>query len=64
LVNPSFIRANDIFALQVEAEEIECDWGLETVPLWDLSVKESILKCETYFHRFWLNEQRIIKITY
>lgn len=64
LVNPSFIRANDIFALQVEAEEIECDWGLETVPLWDLSVEESILKCETYLQRFWLDEQRIIKITY
>ena len=64
LVNPSFIRANDIFALQVNAKEVECDWGLVTVPLWDLLVEESILKCETYFQRFWQNEQRVIKITY
>jgi adenine/guanine phosphoribosyltransferase-like PRPP-binding protein len=64
LANPSFIRANDNFALQVNAEEIECDWGLVTVPLWDLSVKEAILKCEAYFHRFWHGEHRVIKITY
>jgi len=64
LANPSFISSNDIFALQVNADEVECDWGLVTVPLWDLSVEASILKCETYFQRFWLNEQRIIKIVY
>jgi len=64
LANPSFISSSDVFALQVNAEEVECDWGLVTVPLWDLSVGESVLKCETYFERFWLNEQRIIKITY
>jgi adenine/guanine phosphoribosyltransferase-like PRPP-binding protein len=64
LANPSFIRSNDIFALQVNAEEIECDWGLVTVPLWDLSIDEAILRCETYFQRFWLEEQRVIKITY
>lgn len=64
LANPSFISANDIFALQVNSEEIECDWGLVTVPLWDLSVEETVLRCETYFQRFWLDEQRIIKITY
>jgi len=64
LANPSFVRANDVFALQVNAEEVECDWGLVTVPLWNLSVKESILKCEEYFQRFWVNEQRIIKIIY
>jgi len=64
LANPSFIRSNDIFALQVKAEEIECDWGLLTVPLWNLSVEESILTCEEYFQKFWLEEQRVIKITY
>lgn len=64
LANPSFVRPNDVFALQVNAEEVECDWGLVTVPLWNLSVKESILKCEEYFRKFWLNEQRIIKIIY
>jgi len=64
LANPSFIRSDDIFALRVNAEEIECDWGLVTVPLWDSSVEASILKCETYFQGFWLGEQRIIKITY
>jgi len=64
LANPSFIRSDDIFALQVNADEVECDWGLVTVPLWNLSVEESILKCETYFQRFWLDERRVIKITY
>jgi len=64
LANPSFISSNDVFALQVNAEDVECDWGLVTVPLWDLSVEASILRCETYFQRFWLNEQRVIKITY
>lgn len=64
LVNPSFIRPNDVFALQVKAKEIECDWGLVKVPLWDLSVEKSIAKCETYFQRFWRYEQRVIKIIY
>jgi len=64
LANPSFVSSNDVFALQVNAEEVECDWGLVTVPLLDLSVEESIQKCETYFQRFWLNEQRVIQITY
>jgi len=64
LANPSFIRPSDIFALRVSAEEVECDWGLVTVPLWNLSVEASILKCEGYFQRFWLSEERIIKITY
>jgi len=64
LANPSFVRSNDVFALQVNAKEVECDWGLVTVPLWNLSVQESILKCEEYFQRFWVDEQRIIKVTY
>lgn len=64
LANPSFIGSSDVFALQVNAEEVECDWGLVTVPLLDLSVEASIQKCEAYFQRFWQNEQRSIKITY
>jgi len=63
LANPSFIGSSDVFALQVNAEEVECDWGLVTVPLLDLSVEASIQKCEAYFQRFWQNEQRVIKIT-
>lgn len=64
LANPSFIGLSDVFALQVNAEDVECDWGLVTVPLWDLSVEETIMKCEAYFQRFWMNEQRVIKIVY
>jgi hypoxanthine-guanine phosphoribosyltransferase len=64
LASSSFIGLNDVFALQVNAEEVECDWGLMTVPLWDLSMEESILKCEEYFQRYWLDEQRFIRITY
>ncbi|MFQ5999645.1 MAG: phosphoribosyltransferase [Candidatus Bathyarchaeia archaeon] len=64
LANQSFISSNDIFALQIDATEVECDWGLITVPLWDLPVKEGLLQCEEYFQRFWLNEKRFINITY
>jgi len=64
LANPGFIGLNDVFALQVNASDVECDWGLVTVPLLDLSVEESIQKCEVYFQRFWRDEQQTIKITY
>jgi len=64
LANPSFIRPDDVFALQVNAEEVECDWGLVTVPLWNLSIEDAISRCEEYFQRFWQNEQRVIKIMY
>ncbi len=64
LANQSFIGSDDIFALQIDAAEVECDWGLITVPLWDLPVKEALLQCEEYFQRFWLNEKRFINITY
>lgn len=64
LANPSFIGSDDLFALQVNAEDVEIDWGLMTVPLWDLSIEESLLRCEEYFQRFWLNEHRVIKIIY
>ncbi len=64
LANQSFVGLNDLFALQVDATEVECDWGLITVPLWDLPVKEALMQCEEYFQRFWLSEKRLINIAY
>jgi adenine/guanine phosphoribosyltransferase-like PRPP-binding protein len=64
LVNQSFVGSDDIFTLRVDATEVECDWGLITVPLWGLPVKEALLQCEEYFQRFWLNEKRFINIIY
>jgi len=64
LANQSFIGSHDIFTLRVDAMEVECDWGLITVPLWGLPVEEALLKCEEYFQRFWLNEKRFINIVY
>jgi len=64
LANQSFVGSDDIFTLQVSAMEVECDWGLITVPLWGLPVKEALLQCEEYFQRFWLNEKRFINIIY
>ncbi len=64
LANQNFIRPNDMFALQVDALNVECDWGLITVPLWDLPIKEALLRCEDYFQRFWLREKRFISIDY
>jgi adenine/guanine phosphoribosyltransferase-like PRPP-binding protein len=64
LANPSFIRPSDVFALRVNAKEVECDWGLIAVPLWDLPIERARRRCEDYFQRFWLNEQRFITITY
>jgi len=64
LANQSFVGSDDIFTLRVSAMEVECDWGLITVPLWGLPVKEALLQCEEYFQRFWLNEKRFIDIIY
>jgi len=64
LANPKFVHPNDVFAMRVNAKEVECDWGLMTVPLWDLSIKEAIQRCEKYFKKFWLREQRLITITF
>jgi len=64
LANPKFVHSDDIFAMRVNAKEVECDWGLMTVPLWDLPVKETIQRCEEYFQRFWLHERRLITITF
>jgi len=64
LANQGFVGSNDLFALQVDAAEVECDWGLITVPLRDLPVKEALLQCEEYLQRFWLSEKRFIDIAY
>jgi len=64
LANPRFVTQKDIFALEVNAAEVECDWGLITVPLWDLPVEEGLRRCEEYHQKYWLKENRIITITY
>lgn len=64
LAGPSFIYPSDIFALQVSAKEVECDWGTITVPLWDLPIEKARQRCEEYFQKHWLNKKRLITITY
>lgn len=64
LANPSFVGARDIFAEEVKAAEVECDWGLIVVPLWDLSVEVALQRCEEYYKKFWTNEKRMITIIY
>jgi len=64
LANPSFAASTDIFAREVNAANVECDWGLITVPLWDLPIKDARQRCEQYHRRFWETEKRWITITY
>jgi len=64
LANPSFVGAKDFFAVEVEAAEVECDWGLITVPLWDQPVEEGLRRCGEYLQKYWLHEKRMITITY
>ncbi len=64
LANLSFAHSNDFFALEVNASDVECDWGLITVPLLDLSVKAALERCEEYYKRFWLNEKRCVTVSY
>jgi len=64
LVNPNFVNSNDFYALEVNATNVECDWGLITVPLWDLPIETALQRCEEYNQRFWQSEQRWITITY
>jgi hypothetical protein len=59
LAGSGFANPSDIYAMEVEAADVECDWGLMTVPLWDLSIKEAIKRCEEYYERFWINEKDI-----
>lgn len=64
LTNPNFASSDDTFVLRVDAQAVECDWGLMTVPLMNLSMEDTLMRCEEYFRRFWLHENRIITITY
>jgi tmRNA-binding protein len=64
LGNPHFVNSNDFFAVEVNATNVECDWGIMTVPLWDLPVETALQRCEEYYQKFWQNEQRWITITY
>jgi len=64
LANSSFVSARDFFAMEVEATEVECDWGLITVSLLDLPVEEARGRCEEYLQKYWLHEKRMITIIY
>jgi len=64
LANPSFVGVKDFFVKEVNAAEVECDWGLITLPLWDLPVEEARRRCEEYLQNYWLHEERIITVTY
>jgi len=64
LANPKFVSPNDFYALEVNAADVECDWGLMTVPLWDLSIDSARKLCEEYHQKYWQSENRWITITY
>jgi adenine/guanine phosphoribosyltransferase-like PRPP-binding protein len=64
LANPSFVSPTDFFAKTVNAKDVECDWGMITVPLWDQSVEVGRRRCEDYYRNFWLIEKRVITLTY
>ena len=64
LANPRFVHASDVFALEVNAEEVECDWGQMTVPLWNLAVEEARERCEAYYLKYWVHETRFVSLTY
>jgi len=64
LTNPDFVDSCDTFVLRVNAESVECDWGVMTIPLVNLSVEKTLLRCEEYFRRFWLYESRVVTVIY
>lgn len=64
LAGPSFVYPSDIFVLRVNANDVRCDWGSITVPLWGLSIEKTRQRCEEYFQRHWLSEKRFVTITY
>lgn len=64
LANSSFVSPGDFYASEVKAVNVECDWGLITVPLWDLSVEKSRQRCDGYYQKFWVGEQRRLTIAY
>jgi len=64
LANPKFASTNDFYAMEVNATDVECDWGLVTVPLWDQPIDTARRLCEEYYQRYWQSEKRWITITY
>jgi hypoxanthine-guanine phosphoribosyltransferase len=64
LAGLGFARPSDIFALEVDASDVECDWGLITVPLWDLPIEDAIRRCDEYFQKFWIGEKRFLTVSY
>jgi len=64
LANPAFGNSDDFYASEVNAANVECDWGTITIPLWDLQTEAALQRCEQYYQRFWQNEKRWINITY
>jgi len=64
LANPKFTSTNDFYAMEVNATDVECDWGLVTVPLWDQPVDTARRLCAEYHQRYWQSEKRWITITY
>jgi len=64
LANLKFVNSSDFYAVEVSAADVECDWGLITVPLWDLSIDSARQLCEVYHQGYWQSEQRWITITY
>ena len=64
LANPKFAGPDDFYAMEVNAADVECDWGLVTVPLWDLPIDAARRLCEDYHQKYWQDEHRWITITY
>jgi hypothetical protein len=64
LANLGFVGSTDFFAINVNAKDVECDWGMITVPLWDQTVEEGRRRCEGYYREFWSQEKRVITLTY
>ena len=64
LANPKFVDPSDFYAMEVNAADVECDWGLVTVPLWDLPIDVARQICEHYHEKCWQNEKRWVTITY
>jgi hypoxanthine phosphoribosyltransferase len=63
LANPNFANPRDFYASEVNATNVECDWGTITIPLWDLSTEAALELCEQYYQNFWKKEKRWINIT-
>ena len=64
LASLGFARPSDIFALEVNASDVECDWGLMTVPLLDVPIQDAIRRCDEYYQKFWTDEKRFLTVFY